>query len=147
MTTDSSTIGSSTHDVADRIRGAASTQLSQQKTRATDGLTGLSDTIRQSTQTFRDNNQDTVARYVEMAADRIDQVARHLRDRDIGDLARDVEQFARRQPAAFIGATFMAGMLAARFLKSSAGDGHHRSTTLPAPMPAAVPTPMTGGTR
>jgi hypothetical protein len=35
-------------------------------------------------------------------------------------MVRNVEDFARRQPALFIGGAFMLGLLGARFLKSSA---------------------------
>jgi hypothetical protein len=62
-----------------------------------------------------------VAQYVEQAADRIEQFSSRLRDRDLGDLMRDADRFARRQPAVFIGAAFMVGVLAARFFKSSGG--------------------------
>jgi hypothetical protein len=142
----SETSGDGANGVADRIRGVASTQLSNQKERATDGLSGLSSAIRQSTQTFRDQHQDTMAGWVEAAADRIDRLSQHLRERDIGDLTHDVERFARRQPAAFLGVTFMAGVLAARFLKSSANDTTHRAAVPRGPMPAAG-LPATGGVR
>lgn len=111
--------------VMDRVRDGASSQISQQKDRATDGLTSLARAVRQSTQSLRDNQQGTVAQYVERAADRIEQLSTRLRERDLKELARDAEQFARRQPAVFIGAAFAAGVLAARFLKSSSnGDDY-----------------------
>jgi hypothetical protein len=44
-----------------------------------------------------------------------------LRDRDVRELVQDAQQFARRQPAIFVGAAFAAGVLAARFMKSSGG--------------------------
>ena len=111
--------------VMDRVRDGASSQISQQKDRASDGLTSLARAVRQSTQSLRDNQQGTVAQYVERAADRIEQFSTTLRERNLKDLARDTERFARRQPAVFIGAAFAAGVLAARFLKSSSeGDDY-----------------------
>jgi ElaB/YqjD/DUF883 family membrane-anchored ribosome-binding protein len=109
--------------VMDRVRDGASSQISDQKDRATDSLTRLAQAVRQSTQSLRDNQQGAVAQYVDRAADRIEQLSATLRERDVRELVRDAEQFARRQPAVFIGAAFAAGVLAARFIKSSA-DGH-----------------------
>jgi hypothetical protein len=105
--------------VVERVRDTASAQISSQKDRATDGLGSLARAIRQSTHALRDSQQDTVAQYAEQAADRLDELSTSLRDRDMAQLIGDAERFARRQPAAFIGASFMLGMLTARFLKSS----------------------------
>ena len=113
--------------VMDRVRDGASSQISQQKERATDGLSSLARAVRQSTQSLRDNQQGTVAQYVERAADRIEQFSTTLRERDLKDLMHDAERFARRQPAVFIGAAFAAGVLAARFLKSSSDGSDYQS--------------------
>ena len=115
--------GNAASGVLNLVRDSATSQLSSQKDRATDGLGSLARAVRQSTQSLRDNQQDTVAQYVEQAADRIEQFSSRLRDRDLGELMRDADRFARRQPAVFIGAAFVLGVLAARFLKSSGTDG------------------------
>jgi ElaB/YqjD/DUF883 family membrane-anchored ribosome-binding protein len=115
--------GNTARGVMDRVRDTAASQLSNQKNRATDGLGHLARAVRQSTQSLRDNEQDTVAHYIEQAADRIEQFSSRLRDRDLNELMRDAEKFARRQPAVFIGAAFMVGVLAVRFLKSSSAHG------------------------
>ncbi len=121
--------GSMGRDVLNIVRDTATSQLSSQKDRATNGLGSLARAVRQSTQSLRDNQQDTVAQYVEQAADRIEQFSSRLRDRDLGDLMRDADRFARRQPAIFIGAAFMVGVLAARFFKSS-GNGSDRTQSV-----------------
>jgi ElaB/YqjD/DUF883 family membrane-anchored ribosome-binding protein len=113
--------------VMDRVRDRASSQISDQKDRATDSLTRLAQAVRQSTQSLRDNQQGAVAQYVDRAADRIEQFSTTLRERDLNDLMRDAERFARRQPAVFIGAAFAAGVLAARFLKSSSERDDYRN--------------------
>lgn len=73
-----------------------------------------------------------LAHYVREAADSTGQLARALRNRSVGELVGDVEDFARRQPVAFFGATVLAGFALARFVKSSGedarettGDAHH----------------------
>jgi hypothetical protein len=109
--------------VMDQVRETATSQLSAQKDRATDGLGSLAQAVRQSTQSLRDHQQDTVAQYVEKAADQLERFSTRMRERDVKDLLEDVQQFARRKPAVFIGAAFAAGMVAARFLKSSGANG------------------------
>jgi len=53
--------------------------------------------------------------------------ASHFKEKDLGDLVHDAEGFARRHPDLFLGGSLIAGVLVARFLKSSAerrgGDG------------------------
>jgi hypothetical protein len=134
QTTQTTSTGDATGDagLVDKIRTAASAQLSTQKDRATDTLGSVAQAIRQSTQTFRDQRQDTLAEYVERAADHVDRLSARLRDRDVSRLIDDTQQFARRQPALFIGAAFTAGMLAARFLKSSGRAGNDRDWRRPA---------------
>ena len=106
--------------VMDRVRSAATTQLTTQKSRATDTIGSLATAMRGTTNTFREQKQDVVAQYVERAAEQLDRFSSHLREREVTDLLDDAGRFARRQPALFIGAAFAAGVIAARFLKSSA---------------------------
>ena len=117
--------GEAARGVMDKVRDTATAQLSTQKARATDGLGSLAQAVRQSTQPFRDNQQDTIAQYIEKAADGLERFSARLRDRDMNDLMQDAQQFARRQPALFIGAAFAVGVIAARFLKSSSEPSGH----------------------
>jgi hypothetical protein len=127
------TVNSTGEGVFDRVRDSATTQLSAQKDRATDALGGIAQAVRQSTQGFRDNQQDTIAQYIDRAANSIERFSTSLRERNVEDLVRDAQQFARRQPAAFIGVAFAAGVLAARFLKSSRGNGTEHDRTALSP--------------
>jgi hypothetical protein len=53
----------------------------------------------------------------------VERLSGYLRSNSVSDMVSGVEEFARRQPAIFIGSACMLGLLAARFLKSSArGD-------------------------
>jgi hypothetical protein len=103
----------------DRVRQGASSQLSSQKTKATDGIGTVAQAVRQTTQHLRDQQHDTIARYVDEAANQLERVSNQLRDKDVGELMQDAQRFARRRPAVFIGSAFAIGLLGARFLKSS----------------------------
>ena len=101
------------------MRDKATSQLNEQKTRATDSLGNVAQAVRQSTQHLREQQYDTVAQFVERAADQIERFSNHLRERDLNQLVGEAQRFARQQPAVFIGSSFAAGMLAARFIKAS----------------------------
>lgn len=115
----SSTVADTASGLMDRVRERATAQLSTQKDRATDGLGSVAQAVRQSTQHLRENKQDAIAQYVDKAADQIDRLSAQLRNRDVGELVDEVQRFARRQPALFVGTAFALGVIGARFLKSS----------------------------
>ena len=102
-----------------QVRQKAASQLNEQKSRATESLGSVADAVRQSTRQLRDQQFDTVAQVVERAADQIERLSNHLRQRDLNELVADAQRFARQQPAMFIGSSFAAGLIAARFIKAS----------------------------
>jgi hypothetical protein len=95
--------------------------LDSQKNRAADGLGSVAQALRQTGDQLRNQNQGApFNQYVGSAADQIDRLSSYLRSTNAREMVRNVEDFARRQPALFIGGAFMLGLLGARFLKSSA---------------------------
>lgn len=105
--------------VFDQTKSQIVGQLSDQKTRAADGLAGVVTAIQQAAVPFRDNNVPYVADYAESFAGQIDKVTQYLRDNDIEDLTSDVAAYARKNPTLFVGGAFVLGLGIARFLKSS----------------------------
>jgi hypothetical protein len=63
------------------------------------------------------------AEYVRQAADSLEGAADTLRQKSVDDIAHSIADFARQQPAAFLGGAVLAGFVLARFLKSSADSG------------------------
>jgi hypothetical protein len=110
-----------------RVRERAAAQLSTQKNRATDGLESVAQAIKQSTQQLRAQKHDSIAQVVEKAADQIERFSTELRNRDVDDIVHNVQRFARRQPALFVGSAFALGVLGARFMKSSSDNQRHRA--------------------
>ena len=62
---------------------------------------------------------EAAAKYTNTAAQKLEDVAGYFETRNVREMARDLEGFARRNPAVFLGAAFGLGFLAARFLKST----------------------------
>jgi len=108
------------------VRDRAYEQIDSQKERATANLGTLAGAVRGMTQQLRDNNQPRLADYVSRAADELDRWSTHIREQDLDGAVRELQNFARRRPAVFIGVAFGAGVLAARFLKSSSDNAASR---------------------
>jgi hypothetical protein len=112
--------------IVERVRERAGAQLATQKDKATDGLGTIAQAFKRTTQELREQRHDTLAEYVERAADELERLSAGIKNRDIGAMFRDAQNMARRQPAIFVGSAFAIGLLAARFLKSSAPDRSHQ---------------------
>jgi len=108
--------------LAERVRERAAAQLNTQKERATEGLGTMAQAVRQSTHQLREQHHDTVAGYIEQAADQLDRLSHGLKNKDVGELVSDAQRLARRRPALFVGSAFAVGLAGARFFKSSPPD-------------------------
>jgi ElaB/YqjD/DUF883 family membrane-anchored ribosome-binding protein len=102
--------------------------LTRGKDRTARALGAVAQSLRAVGNELRTNNEEGMGRFADRAADRADQVANRLNNADPRRLIEDVENFARREPAIFIGGAIAIGLLAARFLKSSRSDGGNQST-------------------
>jgi len=123
--------GEKAGQVVEQVRDQVKSQLSERKEQAAGGLGTVAQALRQTGETLRTGEQAAVAQAADSAAQFVDQVSGYLRDKDIDDLVGEVENFARTNPAVFLGSAFVLGFMAARFLKSStpspapAGGGYN----------------------
>jgi hypothetical protein len=97
--------------------------MSEQKRRAAERLGTLSGVLRDAAQKLgHDELGGRVGGYAYRAADQVDSMSSYLRTAELQTFVRDTGQLARRRPEVFIGGAFLAGLLAARFLKASSGN-------------------------
>jgi hypothetical protein len=120
--------GNSAKNTAGQAYGVATekatTVIEEKKGDLASGLTTVADTIRQVGSTLRETEEqtgitDTAAQYGDSLAQQIEKISTYFERSDVRVMVRDVETFARRNPAVFVGGAFALGLLAARFLKSS----------------------------
>jgi len=126
-------------DVASKVKEQASTQVSNQKDRAAEGLDNVADAIRQTGDQLRQNDKAApVAQYADQLAMGVETVSNYLKSRSISDIFREVESFARREPALFLGGALTLGLLGGRFLRSSGSSSssnqYQGNTSLARPM-------------
>lgn len=113
-------------EVAGQAQEQAKSAAATGKERAAGELDSVAQAFRETSHQLRDQDQQSMARYSNEVADRIEQVSTYLHDREVDELMHDAEDLARRQPELFLGAAFTAGLLFARFLKSSQSGSHMR---------------------
>lgn len=111
--------GEKVEQLADQARQTVTSQVSAQKQKASDALSSVAHALRETSTQMRSTDQAAIGEYATKAADQVERLSGFLRDRDVGDILHETEQFARRQPAVFLGGAFVLGLLGARFLKSS----------------------------
>ncbi len=112
-----------------QVKDKAASVIGEQKTNLAASLTSVADGIRQVGENLGKDDKNQVAafagKYGENLAGQVEKFSNYINRKEIKELARDVEQFARRNPALFIGGALALGVLAARFLKSSGSSNQN----------------------
>jgi hypothetical protein len=110
-------------NVAAQAKDQVNAQFDTRKDKAVETIGNVATAIRETSDKLKGVGPlgDVAGR----AADGIESVAEFFEGKQIGDIVRDVEKFARREPALFVGAAFALGLIGGRFLKSS----HRTSAT------------------
>jgi len=103
----------------DRAKGQMKSQAASQKDRTADSLSGAARALESTGQQFRNEDLALVADYADSFAQQVRKASDYLGQRNVDDITRDVEDFARKNPSLFIGGAFVLGVALARFLKSS----------------------------
>jgi hypothetical protein len=104
--------------------------LDTQKSKAAEGLGSVAQALRQTSDDLRRKDEGPIHQYVASAADQVERFSGYLRSKNVNEMVSEVEDFARRQPALFLGSAFLLGLLGARFLKSSGQSSGGYGTTI-----------------
>jgi hypothetical protein len=135
--------------VATQAQSHAQSKLERGKADAAITLSSVATSLLNSGIQLRDEQQAMAGEYVERAAKQIERAAHFVQTADLREVVDQVEDFARRRPAVFIGSAFAAGLLAARFLKSSRNEPRRSAGNAPDSnyMDREVPAPVADETR
>ena len=135
--------------VATQAQSQAQSKLERGKADAAVTLSSVATSLLNSGIQLRDDQQAMAGEYVERAARQIERAAHFVQTADLREVVDQVEDFARRRPAVFIGSAFAAGLLAARFLKSSRNAPRRAADDLSDSnfMEREVPAPVADETR
>ncbi len=115
--------------VADQAQSKVKSRLGEGKDRVADNIDHVVTALRQSSEKIQGQDNDMIGRYVGTAANKLNDISNYVRHNDVDQIVREVEGFARREPAIALGGAFAVGLILARFLKSSTGapNGYNQS--------------------
>ncbi|MCB0188560.1 MAG: hypothetical protein KDE31_30025, partial [Caldilineaceae bacterium] len=102
-------LGAEAKQMAADATHEAEVRVNEQKGYAADRLSGVAHALRATGENFRNEDEGAFANYADSAADQVDRFAGYLRDQNVNDLARDVQQLAKRQPELFVAGALAAG--------------------------------------
>jgi len=123
-------LGGVARDTASQAADTIKTKVGEQQHAGADYAHRLADNIRNAAHAF-ENDTPLAARTMETAADYVESAAGKIRDGSLGEVMDGMTSFARRQPAAFLGLSVLAGFAAVRFLKASSAGGTSAHTSAP----------------
>jgi len=96
-------------------------QTREQQRSGADFVGRFAGNIRDAARAF-ENDVPFAARGINSAAEYVDEAAEKIRNGSFRDLVDGATDFAKRQPAAFLGLSVLAGFAAVRFLKASGSE-------------------------
>jgi hypothetical protein len=121
-------------DTAARARDKAGARVDSERSKLADQIGVVTQALRDGSSEIRDNDKaETVARYVDTFADQTERLADYVSAKSPRDMLADLESFARREPALFLGGAFTLGLIASRLLKSSAQTSSGASSARSSP--------------
>ena len=108
----------SAKEVASQATDKLKQTVDDKKGVGADYVNNLAETIRRAAREF-EGELPIAATYIRKAASQLDGVSDSIRSGNLSDVTRSAQDFARRQPAMFLGLATLAGFGVVRFLKSS----------------------------
>ena len=109
-------------EIRDRAVGVVEQSASRRIGKAADGLSSFVNALRNAGEALGGPGTSRLADYPIEMADRLAILAEHLRESEPRELAREVEDLARRYPELFLGGMLLAGVATGRFLRASAAN-------------------------
>jgi len=108
-----------TLNVAHQAKEQVNQVVSERKEQTAQRLGSFAHALHEAATKLDEEDAGGLGRYAHQAADQVDRLSGYLRNQDVTAFLRDTETFARRHPDVFLGTTFLAGLLVARFFKAT----------------------------
>jgi ElaB/YqjD/DUF883 family membrane-anchored ribosome-binding protein len=103
-------------ELVDAARSAAESLLEEQKRQIAERAGGIAEALHSAAHSLENSQNTLIARYVDEAAGRVEDISRKVRDRRWDEIVSATEDFARRQPTLFVLGAMATGFLVGRFL-------------------------------
>ena|SRR5688572_2381358 len=109
------------------VREEADRLVHDQKIRTATKIQSVGSAAQKAARFLHAGKVDGVAEYVDMAARAADQASKYLDDRELGEMADDLGELAKRQPGAVFAGLFLAGLVIGRFIGAGNDNEKERS--------------------
>lgn len=117
------TLKEKTAAAADDLKARGEGFVTDQKDHAADRIDRYGQKFDAAAENFEDEDPN-IAWVTHQAAERLNRLAEHVRDRDFRSLWQDAEGMARRHPVAFVGGMFAAGVALGSVVRAARSDAH-----------------------
>ncbi|WP_128255296.1 hypothetical protein [Falsirhodobacter deserti] len=146
------------HDSSARLRqnassnlmNAVTSELERRKSGMGDELRTIAKSLRHASEEQESEGVTAPAGLISKGADLIEDLSEELENRSVDDMGRAVSDYARANPAIFVGGCLIAGLALGRVLTASTknvrSDREPQSTYGASPYAAPVPAPMSTST-
>lgn len=106
--------------IAQEAGDKAKAFVNENKGRAAEQLEGINSALSKAADELEAKGQGQIAKYTRDLAGGLENLTRGLNEKSVDELVSSVGQFARSQPAAFLGAAALLGFVSSRFAMSTA---------------------------
>lgn len=103
---------------AESAKHRAESMAEEERSRLAGRIEGVARALKRTGTEMHDED-DQLSNMADKLGSQVEKLSGWLREHDTRDMLGRVEDFARKQPAIFLGGAFLVGVAAARFLKSS----------------------------
>ncbi|HEX6588565.1 MAG TPA: hypothetical protein VF039_06040 [Longimicrobiales bacterium] len=103
----------------DSARQSATRMVDERKRTLAESVHALASAFDAAANSLNEGQQGRLAEWTRELSGRAHRMASYLDEQNTGALVNDIEDSARRHPAAFLGTTFAAGLAAGRFLRAT----------------------------
>ena len=119
--------GETGEEIIRETKSRARRLFSEQRNAVAREVEGFAKAFRDTGRSLEVRDFDAAAQYSAELATEVERFAEYIREKDMAEIIDSVEDFGRRQPTLFYGSMFAAGLLLARFLKSSSPQPNEAS--------------------
>ena len=104
----------------DELKQRAAGAVDQQRVQVAGRVDAISRALHGAASSLREDGETQLSSWVEQAAGQVERLVGYMQGKPADGMLHDFEDLARRNPALFLGGTYLAGMAVGRFLRASA---------------------------
>jgi hypothetical protein len=112
--------------IVEQVKDQASAMAQQQMSSAAEGLDSAAGAVNVVGDRMRENNLGALSQYTDLAAEQIEKAAAWLRTTTPEEIARNIEDFAKKQPELFAAGAAVLGLIGLRLLRNTGQNGDEK---------------------